>query len=168
MKSLRKNAGITLIELSVVVALIGVAMTVSYPRFSGLILGRKLRGFAGELAGTLDFVRARSVLEGRTYYFHFNRAKNEYWVTREGDEKEEPMDGRLGRGRRLPEEIYRRRVRVEGAPGTYFEPVIRFFPRGSADEALVYIESARGDKASVWVKPYTGRSRAEMGFQKMS
>jgi len=168
MRSSRGNTGFTLIELGVVVALIGVVMLISYPRFSGLILGRKLLGFAGELAGTLDFVRARSVLDGRIYYFHFNRAKNEYWVTLEGDGKEEPMEGRLGRGRRLPEDLYLKRVEVEGAPGSYFEPVVRFFPRGSADEALVYLESSRGDKASIWVKPYTGRSRAVMGFQKRS
>lgn len=166
MKPSRPNRGFTLIELTVVVALIGVAMVVAYPRFSGLVLGRKLRGFAGELAGTLDFVRSRAVLDGRIYYFHFNRAKNEYWVTREGDGQEEPMAGRLGRGQKLPEDLFLKRVTVEGAPGTYFEPVIRFFPRGSADEAYVYLESARGDRASVWVKPYTGRSRAEMGFQK--
>lgn len=158
-KNREKNRGFTLIELMVVAALIGLVLMVSYPRFSGLIQGRKLMGFCGELAGTMDYIRARAVLDGRIYYFHFDRTKQEYWVTREGEEEEqEPMEGRLGTRRSFPPYISLKKVEVERDVLSRSAPAIRFYPRGSADEALIYLETEKSDRASIRVKPFTGRS----------
>jgi len=158
MKKSEKNIGFTLIELMVVAALIGLVLMVTYPRFSGLIQGRRLMGFCGELAGTMDYIRSRAVIDGIIYHFHFDRSKRQYWVTREGEEEEEPMKGRLGSRQSFPPGIKLRKMEVERGTFGRSAPSIRFYPRGSADEALIYLETEKGDRASIWVKPFTGRS----------
>lgn len=147
----------TFVELAVVTALIGVAVMITYPYLSGLLLGRKLMGYAGELAGVMDYVRSRSVIDAREYHVHFDRIRYRYWVTVEGDE-ENPMPGRYGRPREFPAEIRLRSVEVENRPVAGQMPAVRFYPRGSADQAVIYLESSRGDRASVRIKPFTGRS----------
>lgn len=149
--------GLTFVELAVVTALIGAAVMIVYPYLSGLLLGRKLMGYAGEMAGVLDYIRSRAVIDGREYHVHFDRNRHRYWVTVEGDE-EEPFPGRYGSPQELPAEVMLRSVEIEGRPAAGRRPTVRFFPRGSADQAVVYLESFRGDRASVRVKPFTGRS----------
>lgn len=153
----------TLVELAVVVFVIGVVVMVTFPRFSGLISGRRLMGFCGKLAGTLDYVRARSVTDGCIYHFNFDKDKNKYWVTREGDE-DKPMEGKLGKPQPFPENISLQRVELEKRKGDFYRPAIRFYPRGNSDGAVIYLETVQGDKASVLVKPYTGRSEVFRGY----
>ena len=144
-------------ELAVVAAVIGVAMMIAYPYLSGLLVGRRLVGFAGELAGVMDYIRARSVIDGRVYHAHFDRHRHQYWVTIEGNQ-DRPMEGRYGQPQDFPGDILLRSVEVENRPLSAGNPVIRFYPRGNADQAVIYLESSRRDRASVRVKPFTGRS----------
>lgn len=159
----RSRPAFTLVELAVVAVIIGVVAIVTFPRLSGLVSGRRLMGFSGQLAGTLDYVRARSVTDGRVYYFNFNKSKRQYWVTG-GEDGDEPMEGKLGRPQKLPEGVSLRRIKLEEGSAWFFKPVVRFYPRGNSDGAVIYLETDRGDRASVRVKPYTGRSEVFQGF----
>jgi len=155
--SQKKNKGFTLIELSVVVALIAVAVLIVGPRFSGVLSGRRLLGAAGRLAGALDYTRSRAVLEGKIYCFHFDKNKNQYWTTTAA---KEGADVSAGKERRhsLPRDISVKRIEKKGGGRDRFSPVIRFYPRGTADEAIVYLKDRKGQAVKVHIKPYTGRS----------
>ncbi len=120
-------------------------------------------GFSGKLAGTLDYVRSRSVTDGRVYYFNFDKSKKQYWVTG-GEDGDEPMEGRLGKPQKFPEGVLLRRIKLEEGSSRFFKPAIRFYPRGNSDGAVIYLETEQGDRASVRVKPYTGRSEVFQGF----
>ena len=154
--SQKENKGFTLIELSVVVALIALAALIVGPRFTGVLSGRRLLGAAGRLAGALDYTRSRAVLEGRICYFHFNRNKNQYWITTEAGKSDSssPKGGR----QTLPRGISVRRIEKKGGGRNRFSPVIRFYPRGTADETVIYLKDRPGQQVKVHVKPYTGRS----------
>ena len=161
----RSRQAFTLVELAVVAVIIGVVAIVTFPRLSALLSGRKLMGFSGKLAGTLDYVRARSVTDGRVYYFNFDKSKRQYWVTG-GEDGDEPLEGKLGRPQKLPEGVSLRRIKLGEGSTRFFKPVVRFYPRGNSDGAVIYLETEQGDRASVRVKPYTGRSEVFKGFNR--
>jgi len=156
-----RHSGFTLIELSVVLILIGVVFMVTFPKLAGLFSGRKLLGFCRELAGSLDYARSRAVIDGRIYTFHINREENEYWITSldeesdyygRGEESEEPKK------RKIPDGISVRRLKLGRRVVEWFEPVVRFYPRGNSNGAEIFLETDQGDKVKIKVKPYTGRS----------
>ncbi len=156
-KNTREFPGFTLIELSVVVALIAVAVVIVGPRFSGVLSGRRLLGAAGRLAGALDYTRSRAVLEGKICSFHFDKNKNQYWITtteKEGADVSAEKERRYS----LPRDISVERIEKKGGGRDRFSPVLRFYPRGTADEAIVYLSDRKRQQVKVHVKPYTGRS----------
>lgn len=157
--------GFTLIELTVVVILIGVIFVVVFPHLTGLFSGRKLLGFCREMAGTLDYARSRAVIDGRIYTAHISRDRREYWITSEdetgdyygrAEERPEPKK------RKIPDEISVKQLKLGKRIVERFEPVIRFYPRGNSNGAEIILETDRGDKATIKVKPYTGRSEVKV------
>lgn len=157
----RKFRGLTLIELAVVLSLVGMVFLLVFPNLTGLLSGRKLMGFSREMAGALDYARARAVIEGRPQTFRIDRRKGEYSIRRK---KEKP--GGYGRGDeeevvkswKIPEEFRVSGVELETRVTEGFEPVIRFYPRGNSNGAVISLETARGDRSRIRVKPYTGRA----------
>jgi len=148
--------GFTLIEVAVVAGLIAVVALLVFPRFTGLVGNRTAVSFSRRLAGTLDYARARAVLEGRPYYFYLDRGSRQYWVTRLGaDGREEPAPGRLGRRRVFPDE-----VRLGGRVSS----PIRFYPGGNSDEALIELRLTDdfSRRYRIEVKEYAGRTRLEI------
>ena len=156
-----RREGFTLIELSVVLILVGVVFLVVFPNLTGLFSGRRLMGFSREMAGALDYARARAVIEGRPQTFRIDREKGEYSVGR----KKELEAGYFRRGEeeivkrwKIPGEVKVGQVRLEARVSEGFEPVIRFYPRGNSNGAVIPLENDRGDRAEIRVKPYTGRA----------
>lgn len=152
MRRPRGEKGFTLIEISVVVGLIAILALLAFPNLGALTGTRELAGFANRLAGTLDYTRARAILDGRLYYFHLDRDARRYWATRMGPEgAEEPAPGRLGRPVPFPDG-----VRLSGI----LKSPLRFYPGGNSDEATVELrrEGSYGTRYIIEVKPYVGRS----------
>jgi general secretion pathway protein H len=158
---LRRRPGFTLIELSVVLVLVGVVFLVTFPNLAGLFSGRRLMGFSREMAGALDYARARAVIEGRPQTFRIDRQQGKYSLRRKkeaaGDYRRSEEE-EIVKSWKIPEEIKVSRVELDTRVTEGFEPVIRFYPRGNSNGAVISLETARGDRTRIRVKPYTGRS----------
>ena len=156
-----RRAGLTLIELTVVLALAGVVFVVVFPNLAGLFSGRRLMAFSREMAGALDYARARAVIEGRPQTVRIDRQEGEYSLRRKkesGDDFGRSGEEEVVRRWKIPDEIKVSRVEFETRVTEGFEPVIRFYPRGNSNGAVITLETERGDRAQIRVKPYTGRS----------
>ncbi len=156
-----RSPGFTLIELAVVLSLIGMIFLVVFPNLTGLLSGRRLMGFSREMAGALDYARARAVIESRPLTFRIDREKGEYSVWRKketGDDYGRAAEDEIVKKWKIPDEIKVGRLELETKVAEGFEPVIRFYPRGNSNGAVISLETVGGDKARIRVKPYTGRS----------
>lgn len=157
----KRRDGFTLIELSVVLILVGVVFLVIFPNLSGLFSGRRLMGFSREMAGALDYARARAVIEGRPQTFQIDQGRGEYSIRRKketGKDYDRTDEEEIVKKWKIPDEIKVGRLELETKVTEDFEPVIRFYPRGNSNGAVISLENVRGERARIRVKPYTGRS----------
>lgn len=68
---MKRQAGLTLIEVMVVVALIGVVLTLAAPAFKDMILMQRLRGISSELVTDMQLARSEAVARRNFVRVHF-------------------------------------------------------------------------------------------------
>lgn len=67
----RRHRGLTLVELAVVVAVVGIAASVAVPGLRDLVDSRRLIGTAARLAADVQFARSEAVSRNRTLRLGF-------------------------------------------------------------------------------------------------
>jgi Tfp pilus assembly protein FimT len=65
-RRLRGESGITLVELVVVVAIMGLISAMAIPRFTNYVAALRARGAANQLVSDIAYTRMMAVREGRT------------------------------------------------------------------------------------------------------
>jgi prepilin-type N-terminal cleavage/methylation domain-containing protein len=161
----RRQLGLTLIELMVVIAIVGVLMTVAVLSVQGSSYAKTVQGFANEIAAEVDAARMRAVATGRRQQLEVNQGLVTHW---EADA--------VGMGTPSGYEVVRhlmppKNVLVgamlnatyiadgSGATeGTYGPPnTIEFYPDGSAESATIFLRSfADDDRRRVAIFRATG------------
>ncbi|NNG08138.1 MAG: prepilin-type N-terminal cleavage/methylation domain-containing protein [Desulfobacteraceae bacterium] len=86
---LRETRGFTLIELTVVVVLIGIMMTLTVPRFQTAIVTDDLKATARKMVGMIKGLRDEAIREQRVYFLHFDLESNRFWIDSTGMTEEE-------------------------------------------------------------------------------
>ncbi len=161
---MRRRDGFTLIELTVVLVLVGVIFLVTFPNLAGLFSGRRLIGFSRQLAGALDYARARAVIEKSPRTFFIDREKGEYSIRKKKENVEDYYreEEEVVKRWKIPEGIKVGRIQMETRVTEGFESVIRFYPRGNSNGATIPLETEQGDRVEILVKPYTGRAEIKI------
>jgi type II secretion system protein H len=75
----RRSAGLTLIELMITLAILGVISMMAAPSFSAFIARSKLRGAANEVFADLQYARSESVQKNRVFQVEFSATGYEIW-----------------------------------------------------------------------------------------
>lgn len=75
----RRSAGLTLIELMVTLAILGVIAAIAAPSFTGFVARAKLRGAAHEVFADLQYARSESVQKNRVFQVEFSATGYEIW-----------------------------------------------------------------------------------------
>lgn len=64
---MRRDAGMTLIEIATVIALIGVVAAVAFPMFGGVMKDQRAKGAARSVADAFNIARAEAIRTGKTH-----------------------------------------------------------------------------------------------------
>jgi len=174
-----RNSGFTLVEVLLVVAIIGMVMSLGLPAISN-VTGHRLASTTRQFVGLIRTIRNDSILLNQAHRLVINLDKNSYWVenqTRDGllNEVEDPT--KYKKGEAPPSQFnispkYTKEPR-EMPGGVVFTGVykekeglrdtgivfIHFFPNGINDQAILYLAKAGSPESaySLIVRPTSGR-----------
>lgn len=81
----RRAEGFSLIELVIVIALLGIALSIAAPSFREYIENLNLRSAAREIASDIFVTRERAISENRKYRIRFDRDAKSYSICRRNE-----------------------------------------------------------------------------------
>lgn len=154
----RNSCGFTLLELTLVILIIGIFLTLSVPRL-GHLTGQNLSVSCRRLSGTVKYLFHRATIKRTIYRLNYDLKTNEYWITYRDENLEFVTDSSLLTRRvKLPRDVSFEGIFIKGK-GNFTEGEVKthFFPKGWAEETLVHLKDARGRQASIHILPLSAR-----------
>ncbi len=151
------NSGYTLLELTIVVFLIGLLLTLSVPRFQDTLLFDDMKTASRRMIGTITTLKNRAVRDHREYSLHFDLAANCFWVEWQGMSEEERFAAQekcsgFPGGVSIVDVSTSRDAR-QNATG----PVIHITKKGYVEPAVIHLKT---DQDTVWtmvLSPFLGK-----------
>jgi general secretion pathway protein H len=133
------DRGYTLIELSVVVLLIGMMLSLAVPRVRDTLLNDDLKATTRQIVGAARELRNEAVREQVDYVLHLDLAQPGFW-TYSADTTAEKRDEIRKGAVRFPEGIRIADVRrPEEVRKTEGEVLIRFFRKGYVEPTIIHL-----------------------------
>lgn len=152
---LKNTRGVTLVEMMIVVAIMGILASIAVPNFARHLPGIRLKGDVRDVASVFRLARMRAVAECRHYgvYLDDGSTPPAYALFRDIDENgvyNEIADSTL-----FGAELYRK---TEIGQVNLSDDVVIFYPDGSSNGGWVSMGLAgHSDSLVVDILPSTGR-----------
>jgi prepilin-type N-terminal cleavage/methylation domain-containing protein len=154
---LQDTKGYTLIELTVVIFLIGLLMTLVVPRFHYSLLTDDLKATTRRLVGTIREVRNDAIQEQKTHYLHIDLESNRFWIDSFGMTEEERTMARGG-ATTLPQTVRIQDVWIQGEGKKMMgEALIRFNRNGYLQQSVIHLSSEDGRQFTLVMRPFLGK-----------
>jgi general secretion pathway protein H len=162
---LRRAAGFTLIEVSVVMLLISIFAFLAIPRlnFSG---SDRLSATAKRLSNTSRYLINEAALTGREHRLVYDLEHGSYRAMILEADGELTTVGGPGKLARLHEDVRFRDLTLPGR-GTFStgEVVTRIYPAGWQEETIVHLVNRQGEQLTVRLSPLTGLAETYEGYR---
>jgi general secretion pathway protein H len=156
------SSGFTLLELTVVLLILGIAVSFVAPRLRDPD-ATALTSSANRLASTARYLYDEAAYERRPMRLNFDLDHQTYFVTVLGGDPDDPefvpVSSLLAKPTLLPDAVAFRDV-VLPAVGTVSEGLVfaQFSPEGWADPLVVHLRGRSGGEATMAIDPLTGRT----------
>ena len=149
--------GFTLIELTIVLVLLGIMMSLTMPRVSHFILTDNLKTTTRHLMGIIKNLRNEAYREYKEYTLHFDLEANQLWIDSEGMNLKD-MENARKKTISIPEDV---RVLDIWTPEkgkiTTGQPVIHFFKRGYIQHSVIHLDSDDGRQYTLELSPFLSK-----------
>jgi general secretion pathway protein H len=161
-----QSKGFTLIELTVVIVILGVMLTLIIPRL-GELGEANLKQSARHLTSTIRFLRDQSQAKKETYRLRFDITEGRYWtdvntynlIDMTAEYKR--YSSEMGTEGSLSGETTFRDVKVASHPDDSY---IEFSPEGWVERALIHLRDGEGRDFTLVVNPLTGNTELREGY----
>jgi len=182
MKNARSSrAGFTLIEIMVVVAIMGLILTMGIPSIYQLAKKEGMRRAVSDMKDVLTNARAQAILTGTEVQVKFYPPENRFEVSGGGTRAStDPLSGEAApapppssapnntTAATLPADISFGMLQVNLLNYRESEWTrVRFFPNGTSDELRLVLVSEKGDARGLELEPTTGLTRTVMDLQEI-
>ncbi len=159
------SKGFTLIELTVIIVILGVMLTLIIPRL-GELGEANLKRSARHLTGMIRFLRDEAQATKADYRLRFDIHEGKYWAEvqqRTGATTVEyrKYSSALGSEGSLSGQTTFRDVKVTGHVD---EPYIEFLKNGWVEPATIHLRDGDGRDFSLLVDPLMGRTELRDGY----
>jgi Tfp pilus assembly protein PilE len=173
----RNAAGLTFIELTIVILIIGLVMAVAAPNLVGFLRSTKAGSAARQLAGYFRYMEDKAVRENRQFVIVFDKRNHGYWAATEVREEDLPTEYYYSSESDRMEMKYPAYRDREGLIGPVrFENDVRIRailneenfearhenyhmvyvnPDGTATRTTIYLGGPREEVLTVFIKPFT-------------
>ncbi|MEE4357456.1 MAG: type II secretion system protein [Desulfococcaceae bacterium] len=146
--------GYTLIELIVVIALIGILLSFTIPRFHGSLLSDNSNKTVRRIVLQVQHLRQNAVRSRKMHTLHISPDSRKMWVTNEGM-SEEDAEAAADGGEEFPEDVDITDVEYpDDEKISYGEARIRFSPKGYSDKVMIHLENTDGERKSLLIEPF--------------
>lgn len=170
-ESRQSRAGVTLLEILIVISILSILLAFSIPSMKGLHRRNQLHTSAHEIAALLRYARGEAVLGEKQVEVRFDVPGDRYRLDlREMDKNTRRRERRQARRtvekiRHLPVTIHFVEITTEAEVDEKSGIArIVFYPNGSASVATVVLESERGRAMTIEVAGATGLPKAYEGL----
>ena len=157
--------GFTLIELTVVIVILGVMLSLIIPRL-GELGEANLKRSARHLTGMIRFLKDESEARKAVYRLRFDVHEGRYWAEvmvqtgeKTGEFKRYSSD--IGSEGSLSGQTTFREVKVSSHPD---DPYIQFTPDGWVENASIHLRDGADKDFTLLVKPLTGATELREGY----
>ena len=158
-KSLSSPAGITVIELMVAIAIMGITMAVAIPTFRVIAGGSVLVGGAERLAGQFRLARQMAVSQGVPHIVVWDADASNVDIVRDEDGDGEPDDDEPSQGPlTLPVQLHLANPDTMGFDADF----VTLLANGTASESgMLVVNDNHGDTKNVVLLGPTGHVRVD-------
>src|SRR5262245_7207837 len=162
------SAGFTLLELTVVLFIIGLLVTITIPHL-GNTSNARLDATARRLAATVRYLSGEAALRNRPYGLNYDLDKHIYWITTlvtTQDRAEFRNDlSPLSRPVQLPPSITFADIQTSGVGRISTGRVATHFqPQGYADPTIIHLRNQQSRTITVLIPALTGEARIYEGY----
>ena len=167
-----RRSGFTLLEIMLVIAIMGMLVTIALARMEGLVPAYRLRMALREIGQAVAWTRSEAIAQGTPLGVRYDLAKGEYWIvfpdeTGEISDKVEEERLRFHR-KRLPEGV--RFLDFERSGEDSIQTgyaTVRFSFLGACDWHLIHLKSDEGNSFSIEVLPLSGEVNIFEGYKEI-
>ncbi|MBN1975469.1 MAG: type II secretion system protein [Sedimentisphaerales bacterium] len=148
----------TLIELTIVLLIIAVSITVVIPRFTSSSDPRALLlSNIKRIASITEYAYQQAACTGLTHFLNIDCEKGTYWITNQGlKERDRQAIDRLKLKGRLPDGVKFEQVKMQDII-VYDIAAIRLNPQGWADPAEIIMTCSTGEVMSIVIDEFSGQ-----------
>jgi prepilin-type N-terminal cleavage/methylation domain-containing protein len=164
--ALRNHGGFTLIELTIVIVILGVMLSLIIPRL-GELGEANLKRSARHLSGMIRFLHDESLSKKDTYRLRFDISEGRYWTEKwtilnlsDKTAEYKRFSSEMAADGSLSGQTTFRDVKVASHPD---DPYIEFSPEGWVEHALIHLRDGEGRDFTLVVNPLTGNTELRDG-----